>query len=117
MGKDVNVSEADFSKAGGPFNSFFEDGQRPDHAHPYFPGPCPCVPPEAIANYESNGPVRGMAMMFCLTHGGTRTIHTSAEEGLCDWAWGLKNKDGEPQEECKLWWRMVSVIPGAGLVE
>lgn len=114
---DVTVGPADFSEQGGSFNSFFENGKRPEHDHPYFPAPCPCDVPETIENYENNGPIRGIAMMFCHTHGGTRTVHTTADEGLCDWAWGLRNKGGEPVNECKLWWKMVSVIPGAGLLD
>lgn len=119
MGQDINVGEADYSPGAGKFESLYEGGKswvEGHSGHPPMLGPCPCIPPERVKNWSENVIV-GTPMMFCATHGGTRTIHTTAEEGLCDWAWGLKNKGGGPVSPCTLIWKLVSLIPGEGIIE
>lgn len=119
MGEDITFGEPDYSPGAGGFESLYEGGESwvdGPEAHPPLAGPCPCIPPERVKNWSENVIV-GTPMMFCTTHGGTRTIHTTTDEGLCDWAWGLKNKGGEPVSPCALMWKLVSLIPGEGIIE
>lgn len=116
---DITFGEPDYSPGSGGFESLYEGGEPwvdGPEAHPPLMGPCPCIPPERVKNWSENVVV-GTPMMFCATHGGTRTIHTEVEQGLCDWAWGLINKGGEPAHPCALVWKLVSLIPGEGIVE
>lgn len=117
MDRDVTVGNPDYSAEGGTFESFFERGIAKSHPHTEtITGPCPCSPPERAKNWSENVIV-GTPMLFCVIHGGTRTIHTDVEEGLCDWAWGLIGKGGKPLRPCELMWKLVSLIPGEGIIE